>query len=551
MKLFEKKYREEYVSTLRKLLDYAGSRFPKYKASEMLDSDQKYTYSSFIRTTAKVSGLLSRYGIGAGERVAIYSQNMPNWTVAFFATTAYGRVSVPILAESSGNEVETILQHSETRVLFVSESKVSKLSEDVLNGLTLVIRLDDLKVIRQKDEEFTGLGFVKEPAPDDIAGIFYTSGTTGRPKGVMLSHRNLVQNVKAASYAAPFKKKDRWLSILPMAHTYEMAFSMLYPFYVGGAVYYLKKAPTTTVLAKALAQVKPHVVCSVPLIIEKIYKMSVRKTIDSSRTLSWAEKHLNKMLYKMIGRKLKRFFGGHLKFFGIGGAKVDPTVEMFLLKAKFPYAIGYGLTETAPLITAKSTWHHRHESIGKKAWNVDVRIEVTDEATGEGEIQCMGPNVMMGYYKDPERTREVFTEDGWLKTGDLGACDKDGFYYIRGRIGTMIVGPSGENIYPEEIENVINNISGVNESLVVNRDGKLVALVKLDESVIDWDHEREERFYANLEEKKKEVMEFVNKHVRKSNNINDVQIVREPFTKTATLKIRRFLYQKKDENNEA
>lgn len=549
MKLFEKKYREEYVSTLRKLMDYAESRFGKLPASKMLDGNQEYTYSQFSKAASKLSGLMSRYGIGAGDRVAIYAQNMPNWTVAFFSAAAFGRVAVPILAESSEVEVANILEHSETKVLFVSNAKLPKVSEELRSKLTLIICLDNLKVIYKKDEEFTGLGFVKEPAPDDLAGLFYTSGTTGRAKGVMLSHRNLCQNVKAAFYAAPFKKKSRWLSILPMAHTYEMAFDMLYPFYVGGQVFYIPKAPTPSVLMAALAKVKPTVVCSVPLIIEKVYRNSVRKTIDNSKTLSWMEKHTPALLYRLVGSKLRKSFGGHLKFFGIGGSKVDPTVEKFLMQARFPYAIGYGLTETAPLITAKSTWHHRHESIGKKAHGVEVRIADVNPETGEGEIQCSGPNVMLGYYKDPDRTRSVFTEDGWFRTGDLGIVDKDGFYYIKGRIGTMIVGPSGENIYPEEIESVINNISGVNESLVVNRDGRLVALVKFDDNVLSWDQEAEDKFYEYINQKKKEILEFVNKNVRKSNNINEVEIVKQPFVKTATMKIRRFLYQNKDNNN--
>ena len=543
MKRSRRQYRDEYITTLRRLLEYAHQRFTNYQANVLLDGDQKYTYHELYKAVTALSGRLTRYGIGAGDRVAILSENMPNWTVAFFAVTAFGRIAVPILAESSSSDVETILVHSQTKAIFVSKSKYTRLSKKTLDQLSLIVQLDDLSIIKEDYSQFTCLGTVREPQPDDLAGLFYTSGTTGTPKGVMLSHRNLCNNMPAAWATAKFRKKRRWLSILPMAHTYEMAFSLLYPIFTGGCVYYLKKAPTPAVLKVALQQVRPHVVCAVPLIIDKIYKTSVRKTIDMSKFLTWMEKHTPKLLYSMIGSKLKKFFGGKLKFFGLGGAKLDPVIESFLIKAKFPYAIGYGMTECAPLICAKKVGQKHCDTIGRPCYGMQVRLGDVNPETGEGEIQCLGNSVMLGYYKDPERTREAFTKDGWLRTGDLATIDKDGFYSIKGRIGSMIVGPSGENIYPEDIESLINNnISGVNESLVVSKNGQLVALVKFDDSVINWNHEAEEKFYAMLEEKKKEIMSYVNKNVRKSNNINDVQIVKESFAKTASMKIKRFLY---------
>lgn len=551
MRKSSRQYREEYVVTLRRLLEYAHTRYGNYPANELLDGDQKYTYHELAKAVTVLSCRMTRYGISAGDRVAILGENMPNWTVAFFAVTAFGRVAVPIISESSPNDIDKILEHSETRVLVVSKSKLSKISEESMARMSLIIQMDNLKVIKEDINQYTGLGLVREPLPDDLAGLFYTSGTTGKPKGVMLSHRNLCNNMPAAWYAAKFRPKRRWLSILPMAHTYEMAFSLLYPIYTGGCVYYLKKAPTPGVLKGALQRVKPHVVCSVPLIIDKIYKSSVRATIDKSKALTWMEKKMPWLLYRFIGKKLRHFFGGSLKFFGIGGAKLDPVVEAFLIKAKFPYAIGYGMTECAPLICAKSVGKGHCDSIGPRCHSMQVRLGNVNPETGEGEIQCIGNSVMMGYYKDPERTREAFTEDGWLRTGDLATKDKDGFYSIRGRLGSMIVGPSGENIYPEDIESLINNnISGVNESLVVSQNGQLVALVKLDDKVIDWDHEAEEKFYATLEEKKKEILNYVNKNVRKSNNINEVQIVKESFAKTATMKVKRFLYSSPKQEEE-
>ena len=251
-----------------------------------------------------------------------------------------------------------------------------------------------------------------------------------------------------------------------------------------------------------------------------------------------------RVLYWLIGKNLYNTFGGKLKFFGIGGSKLDSTVEEFLNKAHFPYAIGYGLTETAPLITNACVGKTVVGSIGVPAYNVEVRLQNVDPETGEGEIVAKGDNVMLGYYRDPERTRAALTDDGWFRTNDLACMDSKGRYYIKGRLGNMIVGPSGENIYPEEIEQVINNMRGVNESLVIQRDGKLVALVKFDEKVIDWGViEKEEKFFENLESWKKAVMDYVNKRVSKQSNIGEVDVMKEDFEKTATQKIRRFKYK--------
>ena len=546
----EKKQRDAYVTTLRRLIDYAAGRYAGLPASGILDGGQQYTYGEMCRRVEEVSGLLSQHGIGAGDRVLVYSQNMPNWTIAFFALTAYGRVAVPVLAESSATEVANILEHSGAKALFVSAAKWEILKDCSGVSQSLVIRLDDFSVMASPGAPDRP-GPVCEPSPDDLAGIFYTSGTTGRPKGVMLSHRNLCHNVKAAFAAAPFGKHARWLSFLPMAHTYEMACSMLYPVYVGARVYYMTKAPTPALLADALAQVKPHVVCSVPLVIEKIYRSGIRKKVDQQPVLRWMERHVPGLFHRLIGFKLRRLFGGHLKFFGIGGSKVDPEVEKFLFDIRFPYAIGYGLTETAPLITAKSVWQRRYGSIGRNALGVSVRIADPDAETGYGEIQCQGPNVMLGYYRDEERTKQVFTADGWFRTGDLGRRDSDGYFYIRGRIDSMFVGPSGENIYPEEIERLINNnIDGVEESVVVNREGRLVALVKLEDRFLTTLHNAAERSVRAIEEKKKEIMSFVNSCTRKSSHLNAVSVVKRAFEKTATMKIRRFLYQKKNGDNE-
>ena len=421
---------------------------------------------------------------------------------------------------------------------------MKKLSSECRAKLRLVIDIETFQLIKKDDSAFTCEGRSAEPQADDLASIIYTSGTSGNAKGVMLSHRNFCQNIIAAAHAQPAGKKDRWLSILPMSHTYEMAFSVLYPLYAGGCVYYIQKPPTPSILMNAMKQVRPTIMCSVPLIIEKVYRNTVIPTIQRSRTLSWMEKHAPWLLYRLIGKKLYRSFGGKLKFFGIGGSKLNPAVEEFLLKARFPYAVGYGLTETAPLITNACVGKTVVGSIGVPAYNVEVKLDNVNPETGEGEIVAKGDNVMLGYYRDPERTRSVLNDDGWFRTHDLACMDSKGRYYIKGRLGNMIVGPSGENIYPEEIEEVINTIRGVNESLVFQKDGKLVALVKFDDDIVDWEQlEREEKFFENLETRKKAVLDFVNKHVSKQSNISEVDAMKENFEKTATNKIRRYKYK--------
>ena len=535
--------RENYVTTLAKLFEYATDNFAGRPMARFVDGGQEYTYESFKHKCLELSQRFNRFGISAGDKVAILSNNMPNWTVAMFSCVPFGRVTVPILPDSSESEVTNILTHSGCKAIFISKRMLKKLSDEVMDKMTLVIDIETFELIKKDDHAFTCEGHGADPQADDLASIIYTSGTSGKAKGVMLSHRNFCQNIIAAYHAQKAGKKDRWLSILPMSHTYEMAFSVLYPLYVGGCVYYIQKPPTPSILMKAMKDVRPTIMCAVPLIIEKIYKNSVVPTVEKSKTLSWLKKKAPRLLYWLIGKKLYKTFGGKLKFFGIGGSKLDPTVEEFLNKARFPYAIGYGLTETAPLITNACVGKTVVGSIGVPAYNVEVKLQNVNPETGEGEIIAKGDNVMLGYYRDPERTRAALTDDGWFRTNDLACVDSKGRYYIKGRLGNMIVGPSGENIYPEEIEQVINDIRGVEESLVIERDGKLVALVKFDEEFVDWNIlEKEEQFYEKLEARKKAVMDYVNKRVSKQSKIGEVNAMKESFEKTATQKIRRFKY---------
>lgn len=541
------KLRERYIDTLGKLYEYSTAMYERNTMSIMLDSDMCYTYGEFRKKCDEISARLSRYGIGAGDRVAILSQNMPNWTVAMFSLVPFGRVSVPILPDSSENEVTNILNHSGSKAIFISRRMLPKLSRECMDKMVLVIDIEDFSLIKRDDSSFTCDGRVRQPQPDDLATIIYTSGTTGNAKGVMLSHRNLCANIIASQHAQKCGEKDVWLSILPMAHTYELSIGVLYPIFCGACVYYIQKPPTPSILTKALKETRPTIMLSVPLIIEKIFRNSIVPTIRRSRVLRWMQRKMPWLLYRIIGIKLRSTFGGRLKFFGIGGSKLDTHVEEFLKKAKFPYAIGYGLTETAPLICNAGVKYTKPGSTGVAAYGVSVKLINVNPETGEGEIVAKGDNVMLGYYKDPERTRSVFTDDGWFRTNDLATVDDKGRYYIKGRLNNMILGPSGENIYPEEIENVINNMEDVSESLVMERDGRLVALVQLNDNIIDWNQEGEDQFFEKLEARKQAILNYVNKHVNKFSKIKEVEVMKEPFEKTATQKIRRFKYK----NNES
>lgn len=530
-------------NTLAQLFDNSTRKYATLLHSAVADGTDSYTYGQIRTCCLDLSRKMAQYGIGPSDKVAILSQNMPQWTIAFFSAAAFGRVAIPILPESSSNEIGNILEHSGSKVLFVSQRLMPNVPKESLDKMTLVFDIETFSLIKFEASAFTcSMLKLPSPGPDDLATIIYTSGTTGNAKGVMLSHGNLSSCTNSCWNTCRRSPRDRWLSILPMAHTLEMTIGMLYPMAVGASVHYISKPPVPSVLLKAMKTVRPTTVLSVPLIIEKIYRNSVVPTIRKSPVLSWMEKHMNWLLCRIVGMKLKKTFGGKLTFFGIGGAKLDNEVEAFLLKSGFPYAVGYGLTETSPLLSFTMGRGRKVGSIGTPVSNVQLKLYNVNPETGEGEIVAKGPNVMLGYYRDPDRTRSAFTDDGWFRTNDLAVVDERGRFSIKGRLSNMILGSSGENIYPEEIEQVINAIEGVNESIIVPRDGKLVALVNFNEDAIDWDHEGEEEFLHRLEKVKESVLSFVNRNVKRASRVSSVQIFKEPFEKTATKKIRRFKY---------
>lgn len=535
--------------SLRALLEFSFTRYGDKPFLHFIDGPG-YTYAEFHAKVYEVGELLSRYGFGRNDMIGLLSQNMPNWGVAYFATTAFGRITLPMLPDFSESEIKHILKHSAAKALFISRKLLPKVLPKALDRLEVIICLDDFSIIKGEPcpAGSTPLPSEEEIQPDDLAAIIYTSGTTGSSKGVMLSHRNLCANLWSTEDARPSFDWDVWLSLLPLSHTLECSMCLLLPMQAGASVNYIEKAPTPSILMNALAKVRPTTILSVPLIIEKVYRSAVLPKLTATPLLRFMHRipPLRKMMHRKAGKQLFEKFGGRIRFFGIGGARLDPEVERFLLEAHFPYAIGYGLTETSPLIAAAPPDMVRLGSTGPVVKGVELRLLDKDPKTGVGEIAVKGDNVFKGYFNNPEATSSSFTEDGWFKTRDLGKLDKDGWLYIKGRSSTTIIGPSGENIYPEEVESVINSHDMVAESLVTNRKGRLTALVHFDSEKLKAFLESTDEFKRTTQEKlenlKKELLEYVNQKVSKFSRISEIDPQDQAFEKTATHKIKRYLY---------
>ena len=534
-----------FNETLRKFGDHNAYAFVGEKPK---------TYETVNKEIRALIAFLEKNGIRPGDKVAILSLNMPNWAVAYFSITFMGAVVVPVLPDFSSTEVANILEHSGSKAIFISNSLLSRIEGFKSEDLKTTILIEDFSLIN------SGKGSAKfdySALPvknytieeEDLASIIYTSGTTGRSKGVMLTHKNISFNALKGRGIQFIDENDRFLSVLPLSHTYENTLGLILPMLCGSCVYYLRKPPTPAVLIPAMAEIKPTLMLTVPLIIEKIYFNKIMPTFRDKLILKLLYKIpvIRKKLNAAAGKKLLKTFGGELKFYGIGGAKLNKAVEKFLIEAKFPYAIGYGLTETAPLLAGSNAQRSVFESTGPALEGIELIINNPDNKTGEGEIWVRGPNVMKGYYKEPEMTKGVITPDGWFKTGDLGNFDRNNNLYIKGRLKNMIVGASGENIYPEEIESIINNFRFVVDSLVVQQKGKLVALVQINMEELEKKYQiLKQDMTRQVEDKVDEVLselkECVNSQVNKFSQIQKVVLQPVPFQKTATLKIKRFLY---------
>ena len=553
-------------STIYEIVRNSVENFASRIAFSMLGGED-VSYKEVGERVEKVQEMLLDAGVSAGDKVAILSSSMPNWGVSYFAVTTAGMIAVPILPDFTSSELDLIIEHSEAKAILVSDKLYAKLSKQVIEKLNVVIRTKGLNTIVKNVEGVRGEKRV--PQPEDIAAIIYTSGTTSKPKGVMLTHRAISMQLTVIPPLFDYNQDDVLLSILPLSHTYECTLGMIYPFSRGAHIYYMDRPPVASALMPALQQVRPTVIASVPLIMEKVYRGKVRPTFEKSpilRTLyGWAP--TRKLLHKAAGKKLKELFGGRMRFFAIGGAKFDSEAERFLKEGGFPYGIGYGLTETAPLLAGAVGNMVRVGSTGPALEGVELRLDNINPSTGQGEIVAKTPCCMSGYYKNEEATKDAFTADGWFRTGDLGYIASDGWVFIKGRLKNMIVGPSGENIYPEDIEEVINSNPIVAESVVTEENGKLVALVHFDMAALEARYDEFKKFVSDgkeqlgqkytaskeqvaekMEEIKRELVTYVNSKVNRFSQITKVIDNGCEFEKTPTKKIRRFVYEQRAKN---
>ncbi|RLD91832.1 MAG: long-chain fatty acid--CoA ligase, partial [Bacteroidetes bacterium] len=518
-----KKYIPEEVSNLPLMLKNSAKLFKERPSLTSVDGTV-YTYEELDRASQHVAVLLKSAGVSKGDNVAILAENSPHWGIAYFGTLICGATTVPILPDFRALEVRSILEHAAVKTVFISGKLISRLNEGLPPTVEMVINTDDFQLLEIKKGvvsepkgspgELTRLneetnisvgdkGFY-EAEGEELASIIYTSGTTGRSKGVMLTHTNLLSNAVQSGTVHKVVPEDRWLSVLPLAHTYECTIGMLVTLLNGAMVQYIDKAPTAAYLGPVLKKLQPTTMLTVPLIIEKIYRSTIRPKLTKSAPMRFLMKlgPTRKLLSKAAVKKLMSFFGGQIRFFGVGGAPLAPDVEKFLLEGGFPYAIGYGLTETSPMVAGFNPTNAVFHSVGKVMEGVSVRIDNPDPVTKEGEIVVRGSNVMKGYYKDEEKTAEVFTEDGYFRTGDLGIIDDKDIIFIKGRSKNMILGANGENIYPEEIEAVLNSREIVSESLVMEYKGKLTARVHLKMEVME---EQLQHLKENAAEYKKQM----------------------------------------------
>ena len=518
-------------------------------------------YKDVARRIEKLHILFQECGLMKGDKVAICSRNQTNWAVSFLATLTYGAVVVPILHEFKGSAVHHIVTHSESKILFVGKNIWEELFEADMPNLEAAILISDFSIAYAKEDhiieareylnERFGKKFPKDfkpehinyhlDEPEELAMINYTSGTTGFSKGVMLPYRSIYSNVLFAREVLPqVVAGTSVVSMLPTAHMYGMMFEFIFEMTTGAHVHFLTRMPSPKIIMEAFATVRPVIIIAVPLIIEKIYKNQLQPMLNkmSMRVLLRLPVIEHTIRNKILD-KLTKVFGGNFVEVIIGGAPFNREAEHFFKKIGFPYTVGYGMTECGPIITYAPWRKNKTYSCGYNAPRMEVRIDSTDPGNIPGEIQTRGDNVMLGYYKDPEASAASFTEDGWMKTGDIGTMDNEGFVFIKGRSKTMLLGANGQNIYPEEIESTLNNMPYVVESLVIEKEGKLIALI-----------------YPNFElaaESKlsdQQLIEIMDENLRLLNDeqpnytkVAKIQIFPEEFEKTPKKSIKRYLYQ--------
>jgi len=505
--------------------------------------------------------LFSQCGIKQGDKIALLGRNSANWVIVYLATVSYGAVVVPILPDFHSSDIQHIVNHCDACFFFVSDSLFERLDESKMPRLEGIFSLKDFRLIKARKkgvirgyentdahylEQFAGVlqrdQFVLPAIANDIlAAILYTSGTSGFSKGVMLPHNSLAANVDYAQNSIGLKAGHAILSFLPSAHAFGCTFDVLFPICSGCHITFLSQIPSPKILVEALAQVKPHLILSVPLVIEKLYRKKIKPQLEKPALRALSKVPLvRNLVFNKIRARLFDVFGGRFMEIVIGGAALSEEVETFLRRIGFPYTVGYGMTECGPLISYSSWDSHRFGGVGKPIYTLELRIDqaLTKSSDGSGEVQVRGENVMIGYYKNEMATQEVFTEDGWLCTGDIGRMDADGFIYLKGRQKSMLLGSSGQNIYPEEIEARLNPMPFVEESLVIERGQKLVALIYPNMEAVDAAGLDE----AGLKERMKENLFLLNEQLPQYSRVFAIELFPEEFEKTPTKKIKRFIY---------
>lgn len=522
-------------------------------------TDYTLNYSDVATWVEKIHILFEQCGIKKDDKVALIGRNSANWCVAYVATITYGAVIVPILQDFTGTDVQHILQHSESKLLFTADYKYKELDNTQLGDVKVVVSLTDFepKEVFDKTIDIANLsvkhltdlftqkypqGFAAKDIKynwkdnEELAVLSYTSGTTGNSKAVMSPGRAMAANAEFGLYLNILFEGDRMVTFLPLAHAYGCAFDFLGNTYAGGHTYLITTLPIPKILLKAFAEIKPTLILSVPLIIEKVYRSQVLPKLQKA-PLNWLIKipGVNKLIYNKIRKQLVQAFGGEFYEFIIGGAAMNPEIEAFFHKINFPFTIGYGMTETAPLISYRDWKSFKPQSCGRVMDNMEAKIDKPN-AQGLGEIVVKGPHVMLGYYKNEEATKNAFTKDGWLRTGDLGEIDAEGNIFIKGRCKTMLLGPSGQNIFPEEIEDVLNNLPFVAESLVVQRDNKLIGLIVPDTTRLKAEN------ITDINAKFEELRKQANKQLPQYEQIVAFELQEEEFKKTPKNSIKRYLY---------
>ena len=517
-------------------------------------------YSDMARRIAKLHIAFEQCGLRKGDKVAICSRNQAHWGVSFLAAMTYGAVPVPILHEFKPGNIHYLVNHSEAKVLFVDDVIWEGLTADEMPDLHVVVQIntfkflfaksDELWQVREHLNESFGRAYPDhfgpenvdyyEDSADELALINYTSGTSGFSKGVMIPYRALYSNVLFAYDAEPqMNQESEVVAMLPSAHMYGMMFEFLFEMTIGAHVHFLTRVPSPKVIMKAFSEIHPHIIIAVPLIIEKIYKSKLKPLIDKNKFF-FKIPGLDKVIQKKFRDELVSTFGGRFEEVILGGAAFNPEVEAFFHKIGFPYTVGYGMTECAPII-AYAHWNHvKPGSCGKTVPNMEIRIDSADPERIPGEVQVRGANVFLGYYKNEEATGQAFTEDGWFRTGDMGVMDADGYLFLRGRSKCMILGPSGQNIYPEELEAVINNVNYVVDSLVIEDGGSLTALVYPDWHQGELDGMNRESLEARIGG----LLPEINKELPNYAQIKKIEFLPEDFERTPKRSIKRYLYQR-------